>query len=125
MKNKKFISVNNEALQTKCFSTSCTYSFKELTNEVQAIDSNKHNFYEWFSGLADGESSFNISHRKPFSFVFSFEITLHYDDQDMLYFIQKELNLGKVNFSDVSRYTNKNKRGSFTITIKSGHNFFN
>src|ERR1700761_1268968 len=33
--------------------------------------------------------------------------------------------IGKVNFSDVSRYTNKNKRGSFTITIKSGHNFFN
>ena len=33
--------------------------------------------------------------------------------------------MGKVNFSDVSRYTNKNKRGSFTITIKSGHNFFN
>jgi hypothetical protein len=33
--------------------------------------------------------------------------------------------IGKVNYSDVSRYTNKNKRGSFTITIKSGHNFFN
>ena len=33
--------------------------------------------------------------------------------------------IGKVNFSDISRYTNKNKRGSFTITIKSGHNFFN
>ena len=33
--------------------------------------------------------------------------------------------IGKVNFSDVSRYTAKNKRGSFTITIKSGHNFFN
>jgi hypothetical protein len=33
--------------------------------------------------------------------------------------------IGKINYSDVSRYTNKNKRGSFSITIKSGHNFFN
>lgn len=33
--------------------------------------------------------------------------------------------IGKVNFSDISRYTNKNKRGSFSITINSGQNFFN
>ena len=33
--------------------------------------------------------------------------------------------IGKINYSDISRYTNKNKRGSFTITVKSGHNFFN
>nr|ARI44250.1 hypothetical protein [Lentinula edodes] len=33
--------------------------------------------------------------------------------------------IGKINYSDISRYTNKNKRGSFTITIKSGQNFFN
>lgn len=33
--------------------------------------------------------------------------------------------IGKVNYLDTSRYTNKNKRGSFTITIKSGQNFFN
>lgn len=32
--------------------------------------------------------------------------------------------IGKVNFSDISRYTNKNKRGSFSITINSGQNFF-
>lgn len=33
--------------------------------------------------------------------------------------------IGKINYSDVSRYTNKNKRGSFSITIKSGQNFIN
>ena len=33
--------------------------------------------------------------------------------------------IGKINYSDISRFTNKNKRGSFTITIKSGQNFFN
>src|ERR1700733_7403077 len=31
---------------------------------------------------------------------------------------------GIINFSDVARYTNKNKRGTFSITVSSGHNFF-
>ena len=31
---------------------------------------------------------------------------------------------GKINFSDVARFTNKNKRGAFTITISSGQNYF-
>jgi hypothetical protein len=32
---------------------------------------------------------------------------------------------GKINYSDVARYTNKNKRGAFSITVSSGQNFFN
>jgi hypothetical protein len=32
--------------------------------------------------------------------------------------------IGKVNYTDISRYTNKNRRGAFTIFIKSGQNFF-
>nr|YP_009517198.1 ribosomal protein S3 [Blastosporella zonata]AYE93075.1 ribosomal protein S3 [Blastosporella zonata] len=31
---------------------------------------------------------------------------------------------GKVNFKDIATYTNKNKRGAFSITVKAGHNFF-
>jgi len=31
---------------------------------------------------------------------------------------------GKINFLDVARYTRKNKRGAFSITIKSGQNLF-
>jgi hypothetical protein len=31
--------------------------------------------------------------------------------------------VGKINYSDISRYTNKNKRGAFSITVKSGQNF--
>ena len=31
---------------------------------------------------------------------------------------------GKINFSDVARYTNKNKRGAFSITVSSGQNLF-
>jgi hypothetical protein len=30
---------------------------------------------------------------------------------------------GKVNYSDVARFTSKNRKGAFTITIKSGQNF--
>jgi hypothetical protein len=32
---------------------------------------------------------------------------------------------GKINYSDVARYTNKNKRGAFSITVSSGQNLFN
>jgi len=31
---------------------------------------------------------------------------------------------GKINFKDLATYTNKNKRGAFSITVKSGQNFF-
>ena len=32
---------------------------------------------------------------------------------------------GKVNYLDFARYTNKNKRGAFSITVESGQNLFN
>ena len=32
--------------------------------------------------------------------------------------------IGKVNYTDVARYTNKNKRGAYSITVSSGQNFF-
>nr|YP_009517273.1 ribosomal protein S3 [Tephrocybe rancida]AYE93163.1 ribosomal protein S3 [Tephrocybe rancida] len=31
---------------------------------------------------------------------------------------------GRINFKDTATYTNKNKRGAFSITVKAGHNFF-
>ena len=31
---------------------------------------------------------------------------------------------GKINYSDVARFTSKNRKGAFTITVKSGQNFF-
>lgn len=108
--NKVASVFNNAPVQNRYFSISLTFNINKLTKDVnieQPIDSNMcysynndiKNFYEWFSGLADAESSFIISHRKPFSFVFSFEICLHIDDQDMLYFIQKKIGLGKVYIS--------------------------
>ena len=32
---------------------------------------------------------------------------------------------GKVNYLDFARFTNKNKRGAFSITVESGQNLFN
>ena len=29
----------------------------------------------------------------------------------------------RVNFSNIARFTRKNKRGAFSITVSSGHNF--
>ena len=34
------------------------------------------------------------------------------------------LSKGKINFLDTARFTNKNKRGCFSITISSGQNYF-
>jgi hypothetical protein len=31
---------------------------------------------------------------------------------------------GKINYLDVARYTNKNKRGAYSITVSSGHKYF-
>lgn len=32
--------------------------------------------------------------------------------------------VGRVNFTDFARYTSKNRRGAFSITVSSGQNFF-
>jgi hypothetical protein len=32
---------------------------------------------------------------------------------------------GKVNYLDIATVTNKNRKGAYTITIKSAQNFFN
>jgi hypothetical protein len=32
--------------------------------------------------------------------------------------------VGKINYTNFSKYTNKNRRGAFTISINSGQNFF-
>jgi len=39
-------------------------------------------------------------------------------------FIRGASNRSKINFLDVARYSNKNRRGAFSITVKSGQNFF-
>ena len=33
--------------------------------------------------------------------------------------------IGRVNYTDWARFTSKNRRGAFSITVSSGQNFFN
>lgn len=76
-----------------------------------------NNFYEWFTGLTDGEGSFNISIRNTQNFAFSFEITMHIDEENMLNFIQKTLGVGKVFLSGNTVKFCVTKREDVTVII--------
>jgi len=68
--------------------------------ELATVTPEKFKFYQWFSGLVDGEGHFSIfsssttGARKTYGF--SFSIGLHKDDKQTLDFIVKELGMGKV-----------------------------
>jgi hypothetical protein len=64
------------------------------------------NFYEWFSGFTDAEGSFYIAISKNCSF--RFQINLHKDDLNVLYYIHKSLGFGEVR--------SYNNYSSFTVT---------
>ena len=64
------------------------------------------NFYEWFSGFTDAEGSFYIAISQ--SCAFRFQINLHKDDINVLYYIHKTLGFG-----EVRSYKNSS---SFTVT---------
>nr|ATI20432.1 LAGLIDADG endonuclease [Juglanconis juglandina] len=63
---------------------------------------NGENFYQWFVGFADAESSFSIVPKSDKirgninRFSFMFKIALHKDDKDALIRIQTNLGFGKV-----------------------------
>ena len=81
------------------------------SNEEIANSAIRDNFYEWLSGLTDGEGCFIIaSANGGTSYLFKFEIGLHADDAKMLGFIQENLGIGKV-----SVYGN---RVSYSVTKK-------
>ena len=58
-------------------------------------------FYEWFCGFTDSEGSFMIERRLD-SYLFKFQIHLHIDDIEVLYFIQKTLGVGRVSPNGVA-----------------------
>jgi len=62
------------------------------------------NFYEWLSGFTDGEGSFFIAISR--SCAFRFQINLHKDDIDVLYYIHKTLGFGEIrSYKDYSSFT--------------------
>ena len=71
----------------------------------------KDKFFEWFTGLTDGEGCFLISFvNRGISCYFKFEIIIHKDDINMLHFIQEELGIGRV--------ATFNNAACFTVTAK-------
>lgn len=65
---------------------------------------NLNNFYEWFTGFTDAEGTFYIVVSK--SCAFRFQINLHKQDIDALYYIHKSLGFGEVrSYNNYSSYT--------------------
>ena len=71
---------------------------KSTSCQESRIQPSLNNFYEWFCGLADAESSFYIK-VKPKSVEFEFKIALHKDDLPVLLFIKEKLGIGKIDTS--------------------------
>lgn len=94
----------------KFFHTNSDFSTMQAQYSVQnwsfklATVKEKFKFYQWFTGLVDGEGHFSIfsssaaraSQGKTSGF--SFAIGLHKDDKETLDFIVKELGMGKISF---------------------------
>ena len=73
---------------------------------TDSCDREMKNFYAWFSGFTDAEGSFYIAISKICSF--RFQINLHKDDLNVLYYIQRLLGFGEVRLY--------NNYASFTVT---------
>lgn len=81
------------------------------------------NFYEWFCGLTDGESSFYIKSTGSRTFSFRFQICLHKDDLEMLKFIQKTLGMGRIFTSRSQSYYDVTKQEDLAKIIDIFDNF--
>lgn len=98
---KKKYNISNSTLyyNIKLKNTVNSVRFYSTSNNNNIILSDE-NFYEWLCGFIDGEGHFRIkkdTRRSKSPFQFEFIINLHCDDINVLYYIQKRLNIGNVN----------------------------
>lgn len=86
------------SLKTKYYYSTLTSA--PSNQEVFQGSPGTENFYQWFVGFSDAESSFSIVPKSVKGsinrFSFMFKIALHKDDKDALIRIQTNLNFGKV-----------------------------
>ena len=90
---------------------------------------NSFDFYSWFVGFSDAESSFNIVPKQDSKgninrFTFMFVIGLHLDDLEALNYIQNKLNIGIVRIAkDECKFVvTKEEELSVVISIFDMHN---
>lgn len=102
--NKSFLVRNYSILSSTAAGLACAVS--KGSHSTDSWDREIKNFYAWFSGFTDAEGSFYIAISKICSF--RFQINLHKDDLNVLYYIQRSLGFGEVRF-----YSNY---ASFTVT---------
>ena len=96
---RKFFHTSSDfsTMQAQCSAQNGSFELATVTQE-------KFKFYQWFSGLVDGEGHFSIfsssaaGASKGKTYGFSFAIGLHKDDKETLNFIVKELGMGKISF---------------------------
>jgi len=80
---------NKGSSETTC---DITYNFDEYSSLIPQHKKKRNlNFLEWFIGFTEGDGSFIVSKDKVY-----FDITQNLQDIQVLYYIKKELGLGKV-----------------------------
>lgn len=101
------------------------YSTAKVINSCNNLDASLSEFYQWFVGFSDGESSFQIQVRYTDAsktivrgINFSFTIALHVDDLALLQFIKDKLGIGNIAVKrsrDVCVFTVTNKEGLYKL----------
>ena len=94
--NRKFINSNVSVRSYSCTSSAINKPCIPSIEQSTLVGNSLNNFYEWFVGFADAESSFFIKKVKQSGSEFEFKISLHVDDLEVLFFIQKTLGIGRV-----------------------------
>lgn len=72
-----------------------------VINKTPVEEINTKQFNEWFSGFVDAEGNFQVYLDRIYLRI-KFRITLHIDDTEVLYIIQKKLGVGTVRVQDIS-----------------------
>lgn len=119
--NKQAYLVNAARIHNRKYSTAKVINNTQASNNLDALSE----FYQWFVGFSDGESSFQIQVRYTDAsktivrgINFSFTIALHVDDLAILQFIKDKLGIGNIavkGSGDVCVFTVTNKEGLYML----------
>ena len=106
LKNLGLTFALNKSFLVRNYSILSSTAESKVSSSTDSCDREMKNFYAWFSGFTDAEGSFYIAISKICSF--RFQINLHKDDLNVLYYIQRLLGFGEVRLY--------NNYASFTVT---------